>query len=112
MGLMFHLLDKLVATLHRVWVYLWDWNRPVYLHRPRVFFYPVVRRVLMSKAPVLRVLSGLGASSVIPLDLCRFKRPARATSNQATGRWTLVRHGLDSLTPLSALQHTLTDKRR
>ena len=88
---LFLLLDKLVVNLQYVWVYLWDWNRPVYLHRPRAFFYPAVRRVLMFKAPVLRVLSGLGARSVIPLDLSRFKRPARATSNQATGRWTLAR---------------------
>lgn len=109
---LFQLLEKLAASLRYVWwiVRIGFW--PVLVHTRTAWFPTSVLRSVTFIAPVLRALSGTSASSVIPLTKRMVKRSLRATHYQATGHWSLVRHGADSLTPLDLLLNRFTEKRR
>ena len=99
---LFQLIEKLVASLRYVWVHFREVVRLTYDCGSAAFYISAVRRKQRSYATVFRVRSGEGASSVIPLTKRIHKRRPRAKHIRATGRWTLARHGTDSLTPLGA----------
>ena len=108
----FQLIEKLVAELRYVWVRFRVALLLVYAQKRGQWTYSWVVPKLLHVAPVLRVLSGMGASSVIPLTKRILQRRPRAKYTRATGRWTLARHGADSLTPLDSILNKFTDKRR
>lgn len=101
------LLRSFAAKIRSVWMILWDDTRPVFVYSLTARLSPKVLRKPLFVVPVLRVLSGKGASSAILLTQRKSQRSLRAPRPRATGHWNLVRHGPDSLTPLNFWQTTV-----
>ena len=86
MKLLLILLNKLVALV--TVVSLSDWSYPIRAWS-RVCLFRRSQRSACPSAPAFQALLGTGAVQLILTNALR--RSSRATANQTTGHWTLVR---------------------